>query len=536
MKKIQKYSVLFLVICSHATHGMLVNKKCAQVLKAAGNLHLFFKKETNGYGLVTALMPQTAKGALGQFRLDKLYGVRDYLGQYIAFNEKISLQEARWENFDAIQKAYKQFLSHNSSVAIQTALNNNTIDTDYAVKSLYFTHKVVTELQEHIEYQQDFAHRYSNDPEQYIWVDENAFNAERKCLLKDAQQERAAIVKLVDFLQQKPVNESFKVNAYSMFKSEESSYGWTFSLDLSRSEKLITPSRLAHVHDGVLGTFDPHQKYTIQEYLKKYLDKIDDKVEWRALKKAYNDFLFYNKPSHIRHVFETSEKIKNKEIKMLWSSYHVVENVTKKEVEQALLFTRDVAGAMRRYLGLDRDIDIDCVFYDNGDCCGDCACVADLYNQSHKLEDEDVELFAQLGTEPATRVQTRDGFLGNFTLSEKQNGIQDYLGKYIARNLQIPEYAVTTEATFLDIKKAFDQFITHNHPDAILRDFENKSIDKQHAQDALSFTFCVIDALQEYLAKFKDDSYEMELFDLFWKIERMKEKRQGMAFAESGRE
>jgi hypothetical protein len=100
--------------------------------------------------------------------------------------------------------------------------------------------------------------------------------------------------------------------------------------------------------------------------------------------------------------------------------------------------------------------------------------------------------------------------------------------------LQIPEDAVTTEATLLDIKKAFESFVNHNHPDAILRDFENELISKQHAKDALVFTFWVVNAFEKYLEDCKDDVYEMELFELFWQMNRMKDKAAGMRFVEKG--
>jgi hypothetical protein len=502
---------------SYSMYGMLVNKKHVNHLKASGNRHFWSIKKINNYGLATATMPQKSKGVLGEFRLDKTYGVRDYLGQYIAHNKKISLEDAHWEDFNAIKKAYQQFLKHNSSTAIQGTLSNNIINKDYAVQALYFTYKVVKELEAHIGYTQDFAHQYSNDPEQYIWVDNDAFKSNRRQLLKDIECEQKSIIDLVDFLQQEPANKDFKIESFgSVFKKEESSRGWSFTLP-ERIEKRPIPHRIAHVHDGVLGEFDLNREYTIQEYLKKYLDDQDDKVEWRALKKAYDDFLFYNMPSRIRDVFETSEKIKNKKIKMVWSSRPIVENATEKEVEEALLFTRDVAWAMQCYLYLDK-IDDDCTDYEN---------------------DKDVQLFALLGAAPATTAQTWEGVLGNFVLSKKQNAktqctIQDYLCKYIARNLHIPEEAVESEATFLDIKKAFDVFVVHNHPDAILRDFENELITKQYAKNALQFTSWVICAFEEYLANFKDDSYEMELFELFWLINRIKATSHSMRFVEKG--
>lgn len=511
MKNLQKYSVLLVVVWSNAMYGMLVSKKCVNNLKTTMN-----------YGLVTATMPQRAKGSLGNFRLDKQYGARDYLGQYIAFNNHGSLGKAVWQGFNSIESAYKQFLSHNSSAAIHAALNNNIIDKDYAVQSLYFTHTVAAALQYHIEFQQDFAQKYANDSEQYIWVDNDAFNLNRRQLLHTIEREQKAVVDLVEFLQQKPVNKDYKVKSSTgIFKKEKSSHGWSFTYPftyhLSTTQNRIQPHRIAHAHDGVLGTFNPQREYSIQSYLQKYLEACDDKVEWRALKKAYNDFLFYNMPSRIRQSFENSK------------------NVTKEEVTEALLFTSDVASAMKRYLDLDWHA-VDCTFYDNE--YKACNCWGE-YGPEDELTDRDVQLFAQLGVEPATTAQTWDGLLGNFALTKQQNGkaqctIQDYLCKYIARNLQIPEDAVVTEATFLDIKKAFESFVGHNHPDAILRDFENELISKQHAKNALEFTFWVANAFKEYLDDFNDDSYEMELFELFWQMNRMRDKAVGMRFVEKG--
>ncbi len=540
----KKYSLLCVVMYSYSMYGMLVNKKYVNHLQASGNRHFWSIKKINNYGLATATMPQTSKGVLGEFRLDKTYGVRSYLGQYIAHNKKISLEDAHWEDFNAIKKAFQQFLSHNSSIAIQDTLNNNVINKDYAVHALYFTYKVVKELQEHIEYNQDFAHQYAHDPEQYIWVDNDAFKSNRRQLLKDIECEQKSIIDLVDFLQQRPVNKNDTTRlSGGVFDKRESSSWWSFTLP-ERIGKRPMPHRIAHVHDGVLGAFNFNQEYTIQEYLKKYLDNQDDKVEWRALKKAYDDFLFYNMPSRIRDAFETSEKIKNKKIKMVWSSRPIVENATEKEVEEALLFTRDVTWAMQCYLHLDTTIDDDCTNYNDSDgvCYGsDCFCMGRLShsNQSKQLKDGDVQLFALLGVEPAKNAQTWEGVLGNFVLSKKQNAktqctIQDYLCKYIARNLQIPEDAVPTEATFLDIKKAFEMFVNHNHPDAILRDFGNELITKQYAKNALQFTSWVVNALEEYLANFKDDSYEIELFELFWTINRIKATSHNMRFVEKG--
>jgi hypothetical protein len=372
----KKYSVLSLLLCSHVIYGMLINKKYIRPVKAAC-YRTFWSKKMNNYGLIPAAIPQTSKSILGNFRLDKEYGVRNYLAQYIAFDKQVTPQSALWADFDAIKRAYQQFLTHNSSDAIQVALNNNVIDKDYAVQALYFTHKVAIELQDFVEYHQDFVHEYANHPEQCIHK-----------LLKDIKCEKKAIVSLVDFLQQKPMHKDYKRESISsVFRKE-------------------------------------------------------------------------NVPTIARHFI------------------------------------------------------------------------------SHGIA-HDVQLFAQLGSAPATVAQTWDGLLGNFAFSKKQNGkmecvIQEYLCKYIARNLEIPEDAVMNEAIFLDIKKAFDMFVNHNHPDAILRDFENEKINKQHAKDALQFTGWVIRALEEYLANFKDDSYEMELFELFWNINRIKDRSVDMRFIQKG--
>jgi hypothetical protein len=207
MKKLQKYSLLFVVIYCNSMYGMLNN------LKAGYNRHFCSKTAMNNYGLVTATMPQKSNGVLGNFRLDKKYGVTDYLAHYIAFDKKISLQDAVCEGFDTIAQAYKQFLNHNSSAAIQAALNNNVIDTDYAVQSLYFTHKVATQLRDYIEDKKYFTHRYVDDPEQYIWVDIHASNPNRRQLDKDVKNEQKAVIDLVDFLQQRPVNKNYKTKS-----------------------------------------------------------------------------------------------------------------------------------------------------------------------------------------------------------------------------------------------------------------------------------------------------------------------------------
>lgn len=333
------------------------------------------------YGLVTATIPQTSKGILGNFRLDKKYGLRDYLAHYIAFDKQITIGSARGQDHDTTKKAYEQFLYHNSADAVLHTLNNNIIDKDYALNALYFTHTVAREFQENIEYNQYFAHKYSGDAEQYIWVDNDAFSSERHVLLKKIKEEQKTIVKLVDFLQQRPLNKEYPAQSCgSIFKKEESSKDWLFS--------------------------------------------------------AFPNFIM-------------PEKIV-----------------------------------------------------------------------------------------PATVAQTWNGILGNFVLHDKQpyrsnRTIQDYLQKYIARNVQTPEKEIV-QVTFLDIKKAFELFAHHNHPDAIARDFEDRKITKQHAKDALEFTFWVIRALENYLVNVQDDSYEMELFDLFWLIERMKEKGYDMKFMEYG--
>lgn len=500
MKKLRRYSLLCMIICfySYSIYGM--NKF---------------------YGLIGVTIPQTAKGVLGNFRLDNGYGIRDYLAQYIAFDKQITLGSARWEGFDAIENAYKQFLNHNSFAAIEGALNNNIIDKDYALNALYFSHTVARQFQEHIEYSQDFARQYSSDPEQYVWVDNNAFNSERYALLKKMKEEQKAIVKLVDFLKQRPINKEYSITSYgSIFKKEETlRRGWSaFEFD-TYSNNVIKPCRIGHVHDGPLGTFDPFKEYTIHEYLKKYCEKTEDTIEWRVLKKAYNDFLFYNEPSSIQRSFEISRDVQAGKIKLIWSRSPIVYNVTKKDIKEAMFFTKAVAQAMQQYLGLDYSV------------------CSKLYRDPNQLKDKDVRLFALLGANPAAIAQTRNGILGNFDNKQSYGtncAVQDYLQKYIARNLQIPEHAVKSEATFLDIKKAFESFVSHNHPDAILRDFENELINKQYAKDALQFTFCVIHAFEKYLADFKDDSYEMELFDLFWQIERMKEKGYEMKFDAKG--
>lgn len=527
MQQLKKYNVLFFVMSlySCSMYGMLVTKKMNVIKTITRGITL--EINSKNYGLTAAKMPQKANGILGNFRLDKKYGVRDYLGQYIACNEQQSLEKARWEGFNAIQYAYQQFLNHNSSKAIQDALNNNVIDTDYAMHALYFTHKVITEFQEHIEYNQEFANHYSNDAEQWIWVDEKAFNVDRFDILKNIKSEKKTIVELVDFLRQQSAHKpTTRQQPDGVFKKEEFFRDWSCTLKLPVVNHPITPYRIAYVHDGALGKFDRDRRYTIQEYLKKYLDKQDDTVEWRAIKKAYDSFLFYNMPSRIQKSFDCSKNAKN---------------ITQEEIEAALAFTRDVACAMRCYLELDFYVPIDCPFYFHGDCEGEgfCNCFADLYDVSIVLRDEDVQLFAQLGIEPVNVAQTWDGALGDFALIKKQNGkalcaIQDYLCKYIARNLQIPETAVSTEATFLDIKKAFESFVQHNHPDAILKDFHNGTFNKEYAKNALQFTGWVIDAFEKYLSDFKDDSYEMELFELFWHINIMKEKSTSMRFIEKG--
>jgi hypothetical protein len=140
----------------------------------------------------------------------------------------------------------------------------------------------------------------------------------------------------------------------------------------------------------------------------------------------------------------------------------------------------------------------------------------------------------------ATTAQTWNGTaLGNFVFNAKQPyrahcTIQDYLCKYIAKDLHIAEEEVPTKAQFHDIKKSYELFMKHNHPEAILKDFEDKLITKQHAKDALEFTYWVTDALERYLKNVNDDMYKKDLFELSWQINRMKENSAGMRFVEKG--
>lgn len=137
----------------------------------------------------------------------------------------------------------------------------------------------------------------------------------------------------------------------------------------------------------------------------------------------------------------------------------------------------------------------------------------------------------------ATTAQTWNGSLGKFVGNVKQPSrvhctIQDYLCKYIAKDLKILEEEVASEARFDDIKRAYGLFMQHNHPDAILKDFEQRLITKQHAKDALEFTYWVTDALERYLKDVNNDVYKKDLVELFWQINRMKEKSAGMRFVE----
>ena len=496
MKKIITCSIVCVVMNYSSISGMLINKKKINIPKSRSDGNFCLNRMSNNDGIIEATMPQKIKGVLGDFRLDKKYGVKNYLAQYIAYNSTISSIHTEYNEFNAIEKAFQQFLNHNSFTAIQVAFNKNVIDKNYAIQALYFTYKLVMELQDWV------IHQYSDDVER--WVDYATFSANRNRLLTNIESEKKEIEALVDFLQQKPVDKDDKIGRIKrIFEKEKSS-------ECGQSQKNFFGSyRIAHVHEGVLGIFDPQKQYTVQEYLKKYFDQQDDTVEWRALKKAYEHFLFYNSPYWIKDVVKVPQ------------GQEVIESFSRKRVTEALSFTRDVACAMQRYLEL-----------------SDTLCPG-LHGNLYQLTDKDVQLFALLGSEVATVAQTWDGLLGNFVFSTKQSSgvrctIQDYLCKYIARNLQIPEDAVATEATFLDIKKAFDSFVMHNHPDAILRDFENGHISRQYAKDALQFTHWVVHAFEAYLADFKDESYEQEIFGLFWIIHRMKDKASGMRFIEKG--
>lgn len=508
MKKLKKYTALYVIaiFCSFSSYGMFISKKYQKIR----SVHKTIQLRKSSDGIITATMPQRASsGVLGDFRLDKEYGVRCYLAKYLVYDINHSTESAPLEGFQTTVNAFQRFMKHNSSDAIIDALNDKKIDTEYAVKSLYFTYKIVEKFGKDIVYDMLFADKYSNDPERYIWVDRNASNKDRSMMMGELEKEEKNIEELIDFLQQKPINKKDSLLSSSkIFKKPESSSRYFFNFK-SRSDN-IAPTKIAHMHNGVLGNFALNHEYTIQQYLQKYLEKNDDKIEWHALKEAYSNFLAYNAPSVIQDSFNTE----------LWGSKLTAIGASSKDGERALLFTKDVARAMQRYLQLD---DLECFT---------------LQKDVNALTNNDVYLFAKLGKKPADVAQTWDGILGNFVSTNKPSTkiactIQDYLQKYIARNLQIPEEVVKQNATFLDIKKAFEQFIKHNHPQAIMSDFMDELISKQDAKDALEFTFWVVCALQDYLNDFDDNGYEQELFDLYWQIQKI-EKLQDMRFMEKG--
>ena len=200
MAVLKKHGVMCLVICSYslAMQGMLLKNKYQKMSIIKSRMHTDLPTIHNQvYGLKTEAMPQTLTGIFGEFKFDKKYGIRDYLGQYIAVDKQESL------NCDVIEKAYREFLKHNSSHAINLALTNKVIDIGYAVKALYFTQRVTEEFEDFIESNLKFTNQQQDDPERYIWAHKHSFYTKRTQLLKDVQDEQKAVVALVDFLHQK---------------------------------------------------------------------------------------------------------------------------------------------------------------------------------------------------------------------------------------------------------------------------------------------------------------------------------------------
>jgi hypothetical protein len=174
MKKLKIHDLLLVVLSFTAlsTYGMLTRA----VTRRSYLKNYCMKIKTGNFGIAQAMIPQTATGIFGQFRLDRDYYVGYFLAPYIARNIQKPLREACLVGWQNHKIAYEKFLQHNSSAAIRKALDDDVIDMEYAKRALYFTQKVAWAFQNSIEEDREFTHKYSNDAEQYIYCDESLFS------------------------------------------------------------------------------------------------------------------------------------------------------------------------------------------------------------------------------------------------------------------------------------------------------------------------------------------------------------------------
>jgi hypothetical protein len=350
MKKIEIYSVAIVLslttVPMHAMFKLLMHSHRKQPVNILHNKRLF--------GIKVATMPQTAKGVLGDFRLDKKYNVRELLASYIAADKKIDLQCAQWASWQDTQKAYGYFLGHNSAINIKKSLNDNVIDTRYAIRSLYFTQKVAWTFEDLLKYNQEFTHLYSNDAEQWVWCDRTIQSKECNQLLHDITIEQESVATLVDFLSQKPVGESLvsqnkRMSLRDIGSEVSSANAWpTCIFDAEEKKEINHPIKTAENpqtrESDILGSFvnSDFNLYKITDYLRNYLARdlkiekeyVDTQAKIKDIKKAFQIFLHHNHPVIIYEMLKQ-------------------QRIEKVHAEAILEFTCHVIFALERYLNKD---------------------------------------------------------------------------------------------------------------------------------------------------------------------------------------
>lgn len=355
MKTLKKVTaVVFLaVLCVQLSHAMVTRVAPRNVGKSSKQLFSTMSQDcVKNYGSKPVTIPQTAGGIFGSFKLDGYYGIRVMLAPYIAFNENISLYSAKWENWQKTQRAYDCFLQHNSTDAIVKALDNNSIDTEYAIRALYFSQKVAWSFEEHLEYNRKFTSSYSDDSEQYIYTDSSLYSTQCSQLLRLLEKEQNKIASLVDFLQQSPKGPSLTdehTKAKRMGLTTPMPRGWSGFIFSDRqdpkSHKFSKRNiELITIPQGWKNTFlgnfpDRRYGYTIYDFLRKYLaiglqvseSKVEDKAQLCDIKEAFECFLYHNSPDRIYNAFDAKE--------IDWHKAY-----------DALYFTRFVTSALEKYI------------------------------------------------------------------------------------------------------------------------------------------------------------------------------------------
>jgi len=431
-------------------------------------------------------LPQTARGALGNFRLvSKEYTINQFLKKYLKKNE--FKDPSRLD----IQKAYELFLGHNSADALKKALSNNEIDEKFALKALFFSKFVASSYRQYLRNSTSWSDEIDEEDDRLTNHLSNKIKKENDRLtdrlIDEIEKENDRLTDLMAILSKK-------------YKNDEVKSYHRQSLQCIMS---IKPRHTVFLHYDTLGYFDKKIHYTVQEYLKKLIVEqmgtaeyekhmINNTVSWKYIKAAYLYFLQYNRPSHI----------KSKEEEWVMCNGPILPGYRLNyDRYDALLLTRQVANSLQHYLKLPKSEVLSSStiameeFYSS----------ATAREEIEKLTDKDVELFKKFGIEQLCESQTNEGLLGNFD-KRRSYTIYDYLQKYLAKILEVPEKAVRTEASFFAVKKAFEMFLQHNNINEIFK--EDTYITKEINSEELFFTERVVCAMQSYLKQLPLNSLE----------------------------